>query len=434
MRRHSIFVMSSTSLTCLYCAKECKESDSKPYPNSKSKDRIHNRCYIKKSLADKQAKSIGSSEKNCAPIPCVSGLSSDLKTPSLDFLRKVNEANEKLKASVRARKLTNMIENPEQQSFFFDIKAGIAKAHEKRRFLNHRKICEMAPRYDDHGFMQDAVGRCYDSTGKDLNTLGDDSDSDEDRDRPKLKVNPTSTKRMLDSNESCDELPLSKKPNSKIDMSNRSCWFCLSSPNVEKHLIVSIGTHCYLSLAKGGLIDEHFLLIPIEHIGSVNAKENSRELVAEKNTFMHHIMEYFETKSMGVVFFERNFRSVHWQIHAVPIARKLLRGVDKKIREVSDVHYSKCTYIDFASSLQISDIIQPGAPYLHWQIEPLGVNFACVIDVKESFFPVQLPRIVLAQILDCPDRIDWKKCCKSREEYLELVAQIKEKWTKFDVG
>ncbi|XP_032360999.1 CWF19-like protein 1 isoform X2 [Etheostoma spectabile] len=29
------------------------------------------------------------------------------------------------------------------------------------------------------------------------------------------------------------------------------CWFCLASPQVEKHLVISIGTHCYLALAKG---------------------------------------------------------------------------------------------------------------------------------------------------------------------------------------
>lgn len=43
------------------------------------------------------------------------------------------------------------------------------------------------------------------------------------------------------------------------------CWFCLSSPEVEKHLIVSVGEHSYLSLAKGGLSSYHLMVLPINH-------------------------------------------------------------------------------------------------------------------------------------------------------------------------
>ena len=61
------------------------------------------------------------------------------------------------------------------------------------------------------------------------------------------------------------------------------CWFCLGSPQVEKHLIVSIGNHVstlllsmlynpslpqsYLALPKGGLVKEHVLVLPIGHYG-----------------------------------------------------------------------------------------------------------------------------------------------------------------------
>lgn len=44
-----------------------------------------------------------------------------------------------------------------------------------------------------------------------------------------------------------------------------ACWFCLSNPAVRKHLILGIGEELYIALAKGGLIPEHLLLIPIEH-------------------------------------------------------------------------------------------------------------------------------------------------------------------------
>lgn len=43
------------------------------------------------------------------------------------------------------------------------------------------------------------------------------------------------------------------------------CWFCLASPDVEKHLIASIGDFCYLALPKGGLVPEHCMVVPIDH-------------------------------------------------------------------------------------------------------------------------------------------------------------------------
>lgn len=43
------------------------------------------------------------------------------------------------------------------------------------------------------------------------------------------------------------------------------CWFCLASPEVEKHLIASIGDFCYIALPKGGLVPDHCMIIPIDH-------------------------------------------------------------------------------------------------------------------------------------------------------------------------
>ncbi len=55
-----------------------------------------------------------------------------------------------------------------------------------------------------------------------------------------------------------------------------SCWFCLSNPNLETHLLISIGKSIYMALGisnctqsvihfkpKGPLVDEHVILVPI---------------------------------------------------------------------------------------------------------------------------------------------------------------------------
>ena len=42
-----------------------------------------------------------------------------------------------------------------------------------------------------------------------------------------------------------------------------ACWFCLASPEVEKHLIVSVGDESYIALAKGGIDWNNLLIVPI---------------------------------------------------------------------------------------------------------------------------------------------------------------------------
>ena len=33
-----------------------------------------------------------------------------------------------------------------------------------------------------------------------------------------------------------------------------TCWFCLSNIGAEKHLVISVGTSCYMAMPKGSLI------------------------------------------------------------------------------------------------------------------------------------------------------------------------------------
>ncbi|KAK8931306.1 Zinc finger CCCH domain-containing protein 59 [Platanthera zijinensis] len=43
----------------------------------------------------------------------------------------------------------------------------------------------------------------------------------------------------------------------------KNCWFCLSSPHFEAHLVVSIGGSDYCALANGPLVQDHVLFEPI---------------------------------------------------------------------------------------------------------------------------------------------------------------------------
>jgi len=421
---------SDTSKFCIFCSKECKSNDSRPFPNSKSKDRIHNKCQIKKSLSDKR-------QPNPVQPVETSSISPGIidRVSILDRLAK-DEDESKLAASRRLLdKLagSNLIEDDKAGQYFFDLKAGIAKPHEKKRFLHHRNLSEIATRYDDNGFHQEAAGRAYDHNGKDLNTLGDsdhDDDSEDNEHHEQLtgfREEVRKRKLKTDRNEDRPE----RRQKIKLDDQN-PCWFCLSSPKVEKHLIVAIGDHCYLALAKGGLVDEHFLLIPIEHVQSLN-DGSSEELMEELELFKKSLVSYFGSRGQGVVFFERNFRSVHWQIQVVPVPQDRMSELEKNIKSVSRDHFSNADFIDIPSNCSLSDIIPQNTPYFFWQIEPVGKKFVTQIRVKGSFFPIQLGRLVLSDssILNCPEKVDWKLGTKTKEEYENLVTEVKRRYKDF---
>lgn len=365
-------------------------------------------------------------------------------------MAKLVKEEEESKKAAEEKKLVKMIETQEQNAmvdksklsqFFFDTKAGIAKPHEKKRYLHHRNLCEIAPRYNDHGFQEESIGRAYDHSGKDLNTLGDESDEgdhDKGDEKPHSardateKISGNRSKRTL--SQTAPTKSSKKYRGIQVDEAN-PCWFCLSSPNVEKHLIIAIGEHCYLALAKGGLMDEHFLLIPIEHIQSLNSVENSRELLQELENFKKSLVRYFGEQSCDVIFFERNFKPVHWQLQVVPIPRNLGGNLADKIKTTSQVYFEKSKYIDIPKGCTVRTIVPPGAPYIWWQLEPTGESFVCEIQTKGSFFPVQLGRLILCdtKILNQPDRMDWKKCTKSKDEYVSLVSKVKEKYQTYDI-
>jgi len=157
-------------------------------------------------------------------------------------------------------------------------------------------------------------------------------------------------------------------------------------------------------------------------------------LLYELENFKNSLIRYFGSKSLGVVFFERNFKSAHWQVHVVPVQLDAIDNLTIKIKSISKDHFAIADYVDIPKNCSINDIVPHNEPYLYWQVEPLGQRFICQILVKDSFFPIQLARIVLAdkQIMNCQDRIDWKRCSKTEDEYIDLAKRVKKDYERFD--
>nr|XP_033808024.1 CWF19-like protein 1 [Geotrypetes seraphini] len=206
------------------------------------------------------------------------------------------------------------------------------------------------------------------------------------------------------------------------------CWFCLASPEVEKHLVVSIGTHCYLALAKGGLTSDHILILPIGHYQSV--VELSSEVVEEVAEYKAALKKFLKSKGKRCVLFERNYRSQHLQLQVVPVPLNCCTTDHIKETFITQAEEQQIELLEIPEHSDIKQIVQPGIPYFYVELDTGEKLFH---RIKKNF-PLQFGREVLASedILNIPARGDWRECKCSREEEETLAKSFRQDFEPFD--
>ena len=101
-----------------------------------------------------------------------------------------------------------------------------------------------------------------------------------------------------------------------------ACWFCLSTPGFETHLVAAIGKHCYVALPKGPLIEGHVLIVPIDH--AANSLSTCPKLLQDEiESFLDTMRKYFASINRDIVVFEHNIYREgvmrHMHIQVVPV-------------------------------------------------------------------------------------------------------------------
>ncbi|KAJ9688137.1 hypothetical protein PVL29_014063 [Vitis rotundifolia] len=232
-----------------------------------------------------------------------------------------------------------------------------------------------------------------------------------------------------------DEGFASRRSGSENAKSSRSkrCWFCLSSPDVESHLIISIGESYYCALAKGPLVEDQVLVIPVEH--SANTLSLPPECEIELDRFQKSLKMYFRTQGKEVVFFEWIFkRGTHANIQAVPIPLS-------RASAVKNIFILAAEKLGFQFVNTKSNNDSEGRKSLRAQFDdkfsffyvelPDGTILSHAIEDNEKF-PVQFGREVLAGLLNMADRADWRNCKQSKEDEMKMAEVFKNQFKKFD--
>eukprot|EP00052_Salpingoeca_macrocollata_P027526 m.261725 g.261725 ORF g.261725 m.261725 type:complete len:698 (-) comp22752_c0_seq2:32-2125(-) len=204
------------------------------------------------------------------------------------------------------------------------------------------------------------------------------------------------------------------------------CWFCLGSPEVEKQLVVSVGTSIYAALSKGWLVDGHVLLLPIQHFASSSML--SAEALAELEQYKASMRKFYDAQGYDCVLFERNYRSQHMQLQVVPVPKDVSGQAPAAFQAAGA--QAGLRFQDITADQSPDEIVGEGAAFFlveyadgRRQISPITGRFS-----------LQFGREVLASgaLLDVPDRVDWKSCVLSKEEEKQAAADFKKAFRPFD--
>ncbi|XP_015190727.1 PREDICTED: CWF19-like protein 1 [Polistes dominula] len=213
----------------------------------------------------------------------------------------------------------------------------------------------------------------------------------------------------------------------KTEFDQAKCWFCLSSPEVSKHLVISVGTEVYVALARGGLVEDHMLISPITHHQSLSVLPIN--ILKEMELYKNAIKTYFANTNRVPVFFERNYKTSHCQLQAVPIHENQASVIKEMFEEIAESYNFKIEELPLHTDLQ--QIAKAGVLYFYVELPDGRLLY---YRIKKNF-PLNFGREVLAcdRILDVNHRSDWRDCQMNKDEETELAIRIRTQFKPYDV-
>jgi hypothetical protein len=283
----------------------------------------------------------------------------------------------------------------------------------------------------------------------------------------KLSDHPTTSTRGLKRNDAhFDEdkdILLKKKnalSNSNAEVTQKPCFLCLSTPNFELHMVISVGNLCFLTISRGPLtlkkelgFSGHGMIVLIEHYptlrsyvqsGDNNEKVEDSAVVKEITKYETSLVSMF--RSLGnysVIFWEiSRKRSVHGHIQFVPVDDRIILNFQKVLE--SQIQYDKKLYpeplhfIKFTKDddlTELNDVINTQNYVLFTVYERSNViKYLIKLGTDDDkYFDSQFPRKVVAVLLNLKNRIHWLKCKETREEESVQKANFQDKYHDFDV-
>ncbi|EJS43675.1 YGR093W [Saccharomyces arboricola H-6] len=236
-----------------------------------------------------------------------------------------------------------------------------------------------------------------------------------------------------------------------------NCHFCFSNPNLEDHMIISIGKLVYLTTAKGPLsvpkgdmdMSGHCLIIPIEHIPKLDPIKNaelSQSILAYESSLVK--MNYIKFDMCTIVFEIQSERSIHFHKQVVPIPKYLVlkfnAALDRQVH-FNNEKFTRNAKLDFQcydsySSKEYSDVINNQSNnYLQFTIYETPQSnpkiYLATFNASETI-DLQFGRRVLAFLLNLPRRVKWNSptCLQTKQQESAETEKFQKAYKDYDIS
>ncbi|TMW61954.1 hypothetical protein Poli38472_009447 [Pythium oligandrum] len=208
------------------------------------------------------------------------------------------------------------------------------------------------------------------------------------------------------------------------------CWFCLATPSVERHLIVSIGQEAYLAMPKGAINEDHVLIVPIAHEASTSKLSDG--CMKEIARFKEGLRKYFDSQDKDMVLFDRNILTVgatHCHLQVVGIPRTHAASAHQVFLDEGEKYNVKFQELKADDDLYA---LTEGKPYFYVEIPDGQGKTVRLLNFVEAKQYMQFGRHAAACVLGVPRRANWKYCVVPKHEEEAMTKAFKSKWQPFD--
>ncbi|XP_022051604.1 CWF19-like protein 2 [Acanthochromis polyacanthus] len=221
----------------------------------------------------------------------------------------------------------------------------------------------------------------------------------------------------------------------RLAASMDKCQHCFSSTELQKHLIVGIGSKAYLSLPAGvSMTEGHCLICPLQHHCSATGLDE--DVWSEMQLFRRALVRMFESQELDCVFMETHMnprRRQHMVLECIPLPRELGDMAPiyfkKAIMECDEEWAMNKKVVDL-SSKDVRQAVPRGLPYFAVDFGLQG-GFAHVIE-NEQKFPHYFGKEVVGGMMDLEPR-RWRKLIKENfDDQRKKVLQFAQWWKPYD--
>ncbi|XP_029303044.1 CWF19-like protein 2 [Cottoperca gobio] len=221
----------------------------------------------------------------------------------------------------------------------------------------------------------------------------------------------------------------------RLNASMEKCQHCFSSQELQKHLIVAIGSKVYLSLPAGvSMTEGHCHICPLQHHCSATGLDE--DVWSEIQLFRRTLVRMFESQEQDCVFMETHMnprKRRHMVLECIPLPRELGDMAPiyfkKAIMECDEEWAMNKKVVDL-SSKDIRHAVPRGLPYFAVDFGLQG-GFAHVIE-NEQKFTHYFGKEVVGGMMDLEPR-RWRKMIRENfDDQRKKVLQFAQWWKPYD--